>query len=189
MNYTHYDLGGLAKGKTVEVTLQGHAANVYLMDHENMAKYIKAKPFEALGGLMTFSPIRLQTVHAARWHIVIDLPKGHGTVKTGYRMLTNQAPNISTRLAIFKPTEEQKRAVAAPQETSTLGAKAKEKPKEEKPAAPKKPEQVTCPKCGILTLPGKFCADCGAPMEQSCPDCSVVNPLSSRFCYECGNKL
>jgi hypothetical protein len=191
MNYTHYDLGGLGKGRTVEVTLQGNAANVYLMDHENMAKYIKAKPFQALGGLMTFSPIRMQTIHAAHWHVVIDLPKGHGTVKTAYRMLATQSPNISTRLATFKPTEEQKKAVAAPDAKSVLASVPAEKKSAEPPkqVAPPKIEEIACPKCGILTLPGKFCTDCGAPMEKSCPGCGVINPLSCKFCFECGYKL
>jgi hypothetical protein len=190
MNYTHYDLGGLQKGRTVEVTLQGNSANVYLMDHDNMARYIKAQPFQALGGLMTFSPIRLQTIAPAHWHVVIDLPKGHGTVKTAYRMLASQAPNISTRLATFKPSEAQKSAVAAPAATSTLGgaapAPAAAAPA---PAAPAPPAQVTCKACGILTARGKFCNDCGAPLEHRCPSCSAVNGLTVRFCSECGHKL
>ncbi|MCL1877628.1 MAG: DUF1883 domain-containing protein, partial [Defluviitaleaceae bacterium] len=87
MNFSHYDLGGLEKGKTIEVTLNGNAANVFLMDHENMAKYVKAKPFKAIGGHMTFSPIRMQTIYEAHWHLVIDLPGGYGSVKSSYRFL------------------------------------------------------------------------------------------------------
>ena len=32
MNFTHYDLGNLGKGRIVEIILQGNAANVQLMD-------------------------------------------------------------------------------------------------------------------------------------------------------------
>jgi hypothetical protein len=193
MNYTHYDLGGLSKGRTVEVILQGNAANVYLMDHENMVKYAKAKPFKALGGLMTFSPIRLQTISTAHWHIVIDMPRGTGAVKTTYRVLNSQPPNISTTMTTFKPSEEQKSAVcaAAASKSSTISPP---KPAETPVAAPPpkppaKPEQVPCPKCGILTIRGKFCTECGAPMEKVCPGCAVVNTLSCKFCHECGYNL
>jgi hypothetical protein len=198
MNYTHYDLGGLGKGRTVEVVLQGNAANVYLMDHENMVKYSKAKPFEALGGLMTFSPIRLQTTSMAHWHVVIDMPKGTGTVKTSFRVLNSQPPNISTTMATFKPTAEQKRAVSGllnsiiePEEKlETKPTLSSLKPAVDvPPKPPAKPELAPCPRCGILTIRGKYCAECGTPMERICPGCSVVIPLSCKFCHECGFKL
>lgn len=35
MNFTHYDLGNLDKGRIVEIILQGNAANVQLMDSSN----------------------------------------------------------------------------------------------------------------------------------------------------------
>jgi len=186
MNFTHYDLGGLGKGRTVEVILQGNAANVYLMDHENMVKFNRGQPFQALGGLMTFSPIRLQTIDSAHWHIVVDLPKGFGTVKTSYRMLNKQPPNISTRLATFKPSEAQLKAVNS-NHTEVIGKKAPEAP--EATAAPKAPEQISCKACGILTVRGKFCTECGAPMEKHCPSCRTVNSLTVKFCSDCGMGL
>lgn len=188
MNFTHYDLGGLGKGRTVEVLLQGNAANVYLMDHENMVKYNKGLAFQAIGGMMTFSPIRLQTVDSAHWHIVIDLPKGYGTVKTSYRMLNKQPPNISTRLATFKPTEAQKRAIAAPDASSVLGGRPAEPPKNPTPP-PRLSDEVSCKSCGVLTVRGKFCTECGAPMEKICPSCGKSNALNCKFCFECGFKL
>jgi hypothetical protein len=188
MNYTHYDLGGLGKGRTVEVILQGNSANVYLMDHDNMANYVKGKPFMAIGGLMTFSPIRMQTIDEAHWHLVIDLPKGFGKVKTAYRMLSKQPPNISTRPAIFKPTEAQIRAVEADKAASLSAAKAAAKP-EKPPEPPKPPGAVTCNRCGILTRPGKFCTDCGEPIERTCIKCGTANTLTCKFCSECGSKL
>jgi hypothetical protein len=39
MNFTHYDLGVLAGAEIVEVTLQGNAANVRLMDSANFSAY------------------------------------------------------------------------------------------------------------------------------------------------------
>ena len=182
MNYTHYDLGGLDKGKTIEVLLQGNAANVYLMTHENMAKYVNGKPFKAVGGLITFSPIRLQTTEEAHWHLVIDMPKGKGMVKTSYR-LSKKPPNVSTSVAAFKPTEEQKRAIDGSE---------KFKP-EVLPVAPiiisARPEMVCCQACGIMISQSKFCTECGSPMEKICPGCYIVNTLENKYCYECGYRL
>jgi|GEM_PF-666569 len=190
MNFTHYDLGGLGKGKTIEVLLQGNSANVYLMDHPNMIKYNKGQPFQALGGLMTFSPIRFQTTETAHWHLVIDLPKGYGTVKTSYRVLNKQPPNISTRPATFRHTEAQLRAVEAGKAANLKTDKTAEKSiNEEKPSPPKPAERISCPSCKILTKLGKFCTECGEPIEKSCPGCSASNTLTSKFCYECGFNL
>lgn len=36
MNFTHYDLGNLDKGRMVEIILQGNAANVQLLDSSNL---------------------------------------------------------------------------------------------------------------------------------------------------------
>lgn len=38
MNFTHYDLGNLDKGRMVEIILQGNAANVQLLDSSNFNK-------------------------------------------------------------------------------------------------------------------------------------------------------
>ncbi len=39
MKFTHYDLGNLSRGTTIEVTLQGNAANVQLLDSSNFRNY------------------------------------------------------------------------------------------------------------------------------------------------------
>ena len=195
MGFMHYDLGALGRGKVVEVVLQGNTANVYLMDNENYMKYMKALPFVALGGLMTFSPIRLQTIENTQWHLIIDLPHGTGKVKTAYRLTDTKLPNISTRPAMFRPTEVQKKAIAAAVaanlgEVKGVSDKAPDViPAETPPPAKQPPAQVSCDTCGILTIRGKFCTECGAPMERICPTCSSVNPLTSKFCFECGCKI
>lgn len=167
--------------------MQGNEANVYLMGHENIVKYNKGLPFQALGGLIAFSPIRLQTISSAHWHLVIDLSKGYGQVKTSYRMLNSQPPNINTRRATFKPSEAQKSAVAA---SEALRVLCKEKSHKEKPPkTPPSPEQVSCKSCGTLTIRGKFCTECSAPTERKCPNCAVANALTCKFCYEYGCKL
>lgn len=191
MNFTHYDLGGLDKGKTVEVILQGNAANVYLMDHENMVKYNKGLSFQALGGLMPFSPIRMQTTDSAHWHVVIDMPKGYGTVKTSYRMVGRMQPNISTRMSTFKPSEAQLRAIAKPDAKEKLSvSKIGNIPLEEQqPSLSKSFEQVSCKNCGTLNMHGKFCSECGTQADKLCTNCSTFNVATCKFCSECGLKL
>jgi len=39
MDFTHYDLGNLEKGRIVEIYLQGNAANVQLLDSSNFSNY------------------------------------------------------------------------------------------------------------------------------------------------------
>ncbi|MCL2200309.1 MAG: DUF1883 domain-containing protein, partial [Defluviitaleaceae bacterium] len=113
MSFTHYDLGGQPKGRVVEVILQGNTANVYLMDQDNFVKYRRGMQFLALGGLMTFSPIRLQIIENGQWHVVIDLPQGKGQVKTSYQLTTTKMANISTKPVMFKPSTAILEAVAA----------------------------------------------------------------------------
>jgi hypothetical protein len=159
-------------------------------------KYSKALPFVALGGLMTFSPIRLQTIDSAQWHLVIDLPHGKGKVKTSYRISATKLPNISTRPALFKPTEAQKKAIEAYAAANMGEAKGVAETPPPKTAdittvesLKQPPVQVSCESCGILTIRGKFCTECGEPMEKACPTCSSVNPPTCKFCFECGCKL
>jgi membrane protease subunit (stomatin/prohibitin family) len=51
--------------------------------------------------------------------------------------------------------------------------------------------QVTCGKCGAKTNPGKFCAECGAPLAEKkafCQECGKPMTPGAKFCGECGAK-
>ena len=51
-------------------------------------------------------------------------------------------------------------------------------------------KQTICPKCGKPAGEGKFCNNCGAPLNLiKCPKCGAKNPAGTRFCGECGTKL
>lgn len=51
-------------------------------------------------------------------------------------------------------------------------------------------KQTICPKCGKPSGEGKFCNNCGAPLNLAqCPKCGAKNPAGTRFCGECGTKL
>lgn len=65
MNFTHYDLGNLDKGRMVEIILQGNAANVQLLDSSNFNNYRNGRQYRYIGGLAKKSPIRLQTTHTS----------------------------------------------------------------------------------------------------------------------------
>ena len=48
---------------------------------------------------------------------------------------------------------------------------------------------LSCPKCGKPSPGGKFCMHCGAPMQQSCPDCGAALNPGAKFCPECGRRI
>ena len=181
MNFTHFDLGNLNKGRVVEVHLTGNAANVYLIDSANLAKYKRGMEFQAVGGLMRATPVRLQTSSTAHWHVVVDLPAGTGTVKSSYRVL-NAAVSVTTdKLLTFKPSVAQQRAVSAigARPTATTAAAAS-------PAPAGGRASIVCKMCGKEVAAGKFCPDCGSSLDKKCPQCGVVAAATSKFCMECG---
>jgi hypothetical protein len=50
--------------------------------------------------------------------------------------------------------------------------------------------QTICPQCGKPAGTGKFCNNCGAPLNLiKCPKCGAKNPAGTRFCGECGTRL
>lgn len=94
MNFTHYDLGNLDKGRIVEITLQGSAANVQLLDGTNFSNYKNGRNYRYIGGLAKRSPVRLQTTHSGHWHVAIDLRGLRGNVRSSVRVLPQALPTI-----------------------------------------------------------------------------------------------
>jgi membrane protease subunit (stomatin/prohibitin family) len=47
---------------------------------------------------------------------------------------------------------------------------------------------VACPVCGKIVSPGKFCLECGSPLEVKCSNCGLVIPNGAKFCPDCGQK-
>jgi hypothetical protein len=95
MNFTHYDLGNLNKGRIVEIVLQGNAANVQLLDSSNFNSYKNGRQYRYIGGLAKKSPIHLQTTHSSHWHITIDLRGLRGNVRSMVRVLPTALPTIN----------------------------------------------------------------------------------------------
>ena len=61
----------------------------------------------------------------------------------------------------------------------------------EKVVPPEEPGLIVCPKCGAKVAKGKFCLECGAPLDVNpkCPNCGKDVPAGAKFCLECGTKL
>jgi hypothetical protein len=71
MQYLLYDLGTVAGGGTVEVTL-GYAANVLILNEENYVLYKENKPRRFIGGYIERSPYRVALPEDGRWFAIID---------------------------------------------------------------------------------------------------------------------
>ena len=97
MDFTHYDLGNLEKGRIVEINLQGNAANVQLLDSSNFSSYKAGRQYRYIGGLAKQSPIRLQTSHSSHWHVAIDMRGMRGSVRTSVNVLPAPLPVINQR--------------------------------------------------------------------------------------------
>jgi hypothetical protein len=76
MNFQKYDLGQLHGGEIVQVTLQGNAANVKLMDSSNFSNYKSGRRHSYYGGYVTRSPHKIPVPRSGHWYITIDLGGG-----------------------------------------------------------------------------------------------------------------
>ncbi|MYA43299.1 MAG: DUF1883 domain-containing protein [Gemmatimonadetes bacterium] len=91
MKFTHYKLGHVAAGTVAEVTLQGSAANVRLMDQSNFNNYRAGRRHRYQGGLAKRSPVRLQVPRSGTWHVTVDMQGLRGTVRSGMRIIYAEA--------------------------------------------------------------------------------------------------
>jgi len=97
MKFTHYDLGQRQRGDIVEVTLQGSAANVRLMDSSNFSSFRNGRRHSYIGGLAKRSPVRLQVPRSGRWHVTVDMQGLRGTVRSGIHIVPGPLPTLSER--------------------------------------------------------------------------------------------
>ena len=94
MKFTHHDLGNLSRGTTIEVTLQGNAANVQLLDSSNFQNYKAGRRYKYSGGLARRSPIQLVIPRNGHWHVTVDLRGLHGQVRSSVQIMPNPLPPI-----------------------------------------------------------------------------------------------
>ena len=87
MKYLESDLGHLGAGRPVQFTLQGHAANVRLVDPINLARFKRGDNFQYVGGHATQSPVVVRTPSPGHWHALVDLGGASGQVRASVRVL------------------------------------------------------------------------------------------------------
>ena len=91
MNFTHYDLGYVQAGCVVEVTLQGSAANVRLLDSSNFYSYQRGQRHRYYGGLVTRSPARIAVPSSGNWHVAVDMQGLQGSTRCAIRIIPAEA--------------------------------------------------------------------------------------------------
>lgn len=95
MQYIHSDLGQRKRGDVVEVTLQGSAANVLLLDSSSYSAFKSGRRHRFYGGLTKRSPVHLTVPHSGHWYAVVYIPAGYrGSVRAGFRLLPGALPPI-----------------------------------------------------------------------------------------------
>jgi len=85
-DFVRYDLGQVAAGATVAVTLR-QRANVRLLDAHNYARYQRDEDFRAIGGKAIKSPVMLKVPSAGHWYVILDLDGGSGPIRSSVRVL------------------------------------------------------------------------------------------------------
>lgn len=114
MKYTVYDLGKCRRGERIQVSLQGNAANVRLMDSSNYSSYRSGRRHRYYGGLVKRSPIVLTVPSSGHWYITIDLAGLAGSVRSSIRRLPAPLPvydepslsSVPTLVRPFQNTED-----------------------------------------------------------------------------------
>lgn len=91
MDFTHYNLGHVERGTVIEVTLQGSAANVRLMNGSEFNNYRSGRAHRYIGGLIQRSPHRLQVPNSGIWHMTVDMQGLRGSTRSSIRVIPGAA--------------------------------------------------------------------------------------------------
>ena len=92
MKFYHHKLDHLSRGDRVEITLQGNAANVRLMNNSNFQAYKNGRKHKYYGGLVNRSPFFLTVPSSGQWNITVDMLGLRGQVRSSVRVLPNPLP-------------------------------------------------------------------------------------------------
>lgn len=95
MQHVKYDLGQVASGSTVVVTLNNQA-NVLLMDASNYRSYAAGRQARYVGGLAKRSPVRLRVTHGGHWHVALDLGGYTGRINSSVSVEPPPRGNLPT---------------------------------------------------------------------------------------------
>lgn len=97
MKFSYYDLKNRTAGETVQVTLSGNSANVFLVDSANFSSYKQGRQYRYYGGHATRSPVNLQIPSSGHWYLVIDMGGYGGQVRHSMRILPGRLQPIQER--------------------------------------------------------------------------------------------
>lgn len=86
MDYSYCNLGFLAEGEIVEVSLST-ATNVRLMSFSDFRSYKMGNSFRYRGGYVTHSPCRIMIPHSDVWYLTVDLGGAHGRVSSSCKII------------------------------------------------------------------------------------------------------
>lgn len=92
MKYLVWDLKQQLRGNRVQVTLNGNAANVRLMDNSNYNNYKNGRNHRYVGGLVKRSPITLEVPSSGHYFLVVDMQGLRGSTNASVRVLPNPLP-------------------------------------------------------------------------------------------------
>lgn len=90
MKFIKHDLGQMSGGEIAEVTLTD-AANVRLLDSDNLRKYRYGRIPNYIGGHYKESPVLLEIPRAGHWYVVVDLGGYPGEVGSTIQVLSGEA--------------------------------------------------------------------------------------------------
>lgn len=84
----------------MEVTLNGNAANVRLLDSSNFQSYKSGRRHSYYGGLITKSPSRIPVPRGGNWHVAVDMQGLSGSSRASVRVMPREATQALPR---YKP--------------------------------------------------------------------------------------
>jgi hypothetical protein len=91
--YAYYDLGELQSGDRVIVGLRGAAANVLLLDRQNLERYRAGIQFAFLGGFYRRSPVEFSVPRDGHWYVALDLGGRPGHARGTVKVVPGEGPH------------------------------------------------------------------------------------------------
>ncbi len=88
MEYLHKEFE-VGPGDTLVVTLNNRA-NVLMMDPGNFDNYRNGRPYQYHGGYATRNRVILSPPSPGRWHVVVNLGGGAGSVRAAVRVVAGK---------------------------------------------------------------------------------------------------
>jgi hypothetical protein len=109
VQFIQTDLGNRRGGEIVQVTLQGSAANVLLLDSSNFQAFKAGRQHRYYGGLAKRSPVNLAIPRSGHWYVVVHMGGLKGSVRSSVQVLPGALPPMRQSAA---PALESIRAAA-----------------------------------------------------------------------------